>query len=81
MSVAKASGTEFETIFVRLLGEGTDVMRPVHAEKIGVDKFRLLRPADYDPDFENWEFVPESVVECETRYQDGDEFLVAVRQI
>ena len=47
-----------------MLNEGTDVWRPVVAEKVSEDAFRLV--GTYD-DTEEWEFSTGSVVRAETR--------------
>jgi hypothetical protein len=79
--VAMASSTEIETIFVRLLDEGTDVMRPVQAAKVVSGNFRLIEPTDYDPEYETWEFAPDSIVRCETRRVADQMILIAVEVI
>jgi hypothetical protein len=81
MLAAMASNTEIETIFVRLLDEGTDVMRPVQAAKVVSGNFRLIEPTDYDPEYETWEFTPDSIVRCEVRRIDDEMILVAVEGI
>jgi hypothetical protein len=78
MSAAKGSSTEPTSVFVRLLGEGTVVFRPTSAEFLEPGKARLLAPPDYDPEDENWEFTPGSVVRVERRQLEGTEEYVAV---
>jgi hypothetical protein len=57
------------TVFVPLLGEGTDVWRPVVAEPVGPMQFRLTGPV---PDGEAWAFGPGTVVRCSERtFADG----------
>jgi hypothetical protein len=53
-----------EIIYVALLNEGTDVWRPTTGEKIGDDVFKILATPDYDPDDEQWEFLPDTIVKC-----------------
>jgi len=66
-------------VYVRLLDEGTDVWRPVHAMALPDGTFRLLEPNGYDPIAETWEFPPLTKVRCVTRkFTDGGEGLVAV---
>lgn len=79
MSAAMDSSTEI--VFVRLLGEGTEVMRPVPAAMIPGGYFELLKPDDYDPEYETWEFLPKSRVRCEKRILGAEDILVAVEQI
>jgi hypothetical protein len=81
MSAVMVSNTEMETVFVRLLDEGTDVMRPVQAERIRPEIFRLFEPADYDPEYETWEFVPGSLVRCEIRHINNEVIPVVVEMV
>ena len=81
MLAAMASNTEFETVFVRLLDEGTDVVRPVQAERVVSANFRLIEPTDYDPQYETWEFPPACIVRCEARKIDGETLMVAVERV
>lgn len=67
-----------KTIYIRLIGEGTEVFRPTEAEVLHDDLFKVLPTADYNPDDECWEFVPGSVVRCVSKHFEGDEVLVAV---
>ena len=68
-----------ETIFVALLGEGTDVWRPVKASSLGDRRFVVNGPL---PDNEQWEFEPGSLVLCETPlFRDGTEALVATTRL
>ncbi len=80
MSEAMDSYTDEVTIFVRLLGEGTDVVRPAPALKLEAGTYRVLRTADYDPEDEEWEFPPGITVECEPQTRGGKEVLLAFRQ-
>lgn len=68
-----------ERIYVRLLNEGLDVWRPAPAWKIGQRTYIVLRPETYEPDDEQWEFLPGSAVECDTRELSGGASLVATR--
>ena len=63
-------------IYVYLLDEGTDVWRPVDAEALGENVYKIVgSPRD---DTENWEFPTGSVVRVEPRELSGGEALVAV---
>lgn len=67
-----------ETIYIRLLNEGTTVYRPVPASQI-TSNIYILNGADiYDPEVEEWEFVPGSRVIVEKRQLEKGEVLVAV---
>jgi hypothetical protein len=65
-----------DTIYVALLNEGIDVWRPVEAERLSPDSYRIL-DQDYDPAIERWEFGPGTVVRCRKENRDGREILVA----
>lgn len=77
MSAAMASSTEISTIHVRLLDEGTDVWRPVKAQRLGETTYRLAdEPVPVD---EVWSFQPGDIVVVEHRQGDGDDqALIAV---
>jgi hypothetical protein len=51
-------------VFVRLLDEGVDVWRPVHAEHLHGDVYRIALQ-DYERDTQTWEFEPGANVVCE----------------
>lgn len=54
-----------EIIFVMLLDEGVDVWRPVRAEHLQGDEYRILDQPRGDG--ETWQFLPGSRVICERR--------------
>jgi hypothetical protein len=64
------------TVYVALLDEGVDVWRPVSAERIGEDVYRLIGEAP-DPEIEKWEFPPGELVHCRQQRLSEGEFLVA----
>lgn len=67
-------------VYVRLLGEGTDVTRPTLAQEIGGGMYKLFPTPDYDTDGESWEFVPGSMVRAEERTDNaGQTYLLAVK--
>ena len=58
------------TIYLPLLGEGTDCWRPVEATDLGSDLFRIVseRPED-----EEWPYLPGEVVRCRWRqFSEGE---------
>ncbi len=68
-------------IFVRLLDENIDVWRPVRAEQIAPDRFRIV-DQHYDRGTERWEFEPGDEVLCELiTSPDEDRFLAATRRL
>ena len=66
-------------IMVRLTDEAVDVWRPVRAEQMHTNVYRIANESD-DPDLETWEFVPGDIVECEWVVSDEGTMLAAVRQ-
>jgi len=80
MSAEMASSTDVLTVYVALLNEGTSVVRPTQAVKLGKNLYRVLPTQDYDPNDEEWEFPPGSVVECTLENRSGQEILVATRR-
>jgi hypothetical protein len=66
------------TVYVKLLGEGTDVWRPTQAERVDENIVRLLPTADYGACDEQWEFLPGSIVRCENRILSGEEVVVVI---
>jgi hypothetical protein len=57
------------TVYVALLDEGVDVWRPVQAEHVGGDLYRLTGER---PDDEVWSFASGDVVRCKERTRSGD---------
>jgi len=64
-------------IFVYLLDEDVDVWRPVDAEIVAPDWYRILSENENGDD-EHWQFGSGDVVRCERRRLSGGECLVAV---
>ncbi|MEN9855021.1 MAG: hypothetical protein RLZZ157_147 [Pseudomonadota bacterium] len=73
--------TDIHVVFVRLLGEGTEVMRPVHALLENSGCYRLLAPSDYDCEEETWEFPPNSIVLCKVQVNSGEWIRVATERL
>ncbi|GMU81270.1 MAG: hypothetical protein AMXMBFR47_11410 [Planctomycetota bacterium] len=65
------------TIYVRLVGEGVDVWRPVLANE-GPDRTYLIDPNSAVPRDEQWEFQPGERVRCCDMLLTGRNVLVAV---
>ncbi len=74
-----------ETIYIQLLDEGTLVWRPTVGEYVQDFVYRVLPTEDYNPENEEWEFLPGHIVRCEKRVLMGsltpEEVLVAVQAI
>lgn len=67
-----------KTIYIQLLGEGTIVYRPVPAIEIGENIFQLKGEEIYDPDDEEWEFLPGTKVKVKQKELEGENVLVAI---
>jgi len=74
-------GLSISTVYVRLLNEGTNVLRPTNATKAINGQFTLLAVPDYDMSDETWEFLPGDTVICELRCINGSSHLVAARKV
>lgn len=70
--------TESLYVYVRLLGEGTFVFRPAPAEFLAPGLVKLMAPPEYDPEDEEWEFKPGTIVRIECRQLNGENVYVAV---
>jgi hypothetical protein len=68
--------TKPTTIYVALLDEGTDCWRPVQAEHLEGEAYRIVGVPP-DPENEKWEFMPGQLVRCRPRLLSGGECLVA----
>lgn len=69
------------TVYVYLLNEGSRSWRPTTAEKFSDDVYKLLATPNYDPEDEEWEFIPNTVVkvaEIELKDTNKQPVLVAV---
>jgi hypothetical protein len=65
------------TIYVNLLGEGINLLRPVRAENLGRDFYRIVEAV---PDGETWEFGPGQVVRCQKRKLSTGKAMVAIEE-
>lgn len=68
------------TIYILLRDEGTDVWRPVSAERAHDDVYRITGMRTDDT--ETWEFITGDVVRCrEQRFSTGESGLVAYERV
>lgn len=81
MSVETGSSTSAVEIFIPLLNEGTDVLRPTQGLVLGSNEVQVLPTPDYDPTVEEWEFPPGAKVRCVREIRGGRELLVARERI
>ena len=73
--------TNIVSIYVPLLNEGTDVVRPTNGILLASGIFRVEPTADYDSELEEWQFPPGSEVRCVRERRGGNEILVAREQV
>ena len=81
MSAETASSINTVEIYVRLLNEGTDVMRPTKGTILAHDVVEVLSTPDYDPSIEEWEFPPGSKVKCVAQLRGDRKLLVAHERV
>ena len=72
-----ALSTDQVVLYVALLNEGTNVLRPTTGLFVAPDVIRVEANGDYDPEVEEWEFPPGSEVQCIAEFRDGKQILVA----
>ena len=73
--------TDTTLLYVPLLNEGTDVLRPTSGVFVSPDVVRVQAPDDYDPEVEEWEFPPVTEVRCVAEFRGGVQILVARSQV
>ena len=66
-------------LYVALLHEGVDVWRPVQAERLSDNTYRIL-DQPYDRGIESWQFEPGDVVICEMVESSEGRILAAIRK-
>ena len=81
MSVQMDSSINAIEVFVPLLNEGTNVLRPTTGLLLDGNVIQVLPTADYDPTVEEWEFPPGSKVACVTETSGNRTVLVARRRV
>lgn len=74
--MAKISTSDI--VYVQLMDEGTRVYRPAPARFLSPTTAKLLIHSHYDPEDEEWEFKPGSIVKIAQKTLSGGERLVAV---
>jgi hypothetical protein len=77
MSAETASSTDPIVLYVRLLNEGTEVIRPTTGVVVGSDLFQVHATPNYNRAGEEWEFPPGSIVRCVSEEWSGGRVLVA----
>ena len=66
-------------IFIRLLHERVDVWRPVRAEHLHDDVYKIVNQL-YDREIETWQFGPGDEVVCELIDSSDGRILAATRR-
>ena len=69
-----------ELIYIQLLKEGVEVYRPVSAYKLKDNVYKIQGRDIYDPDNEQWEFLPDTYVYVENRTLSEGDVLVAIKK-
>lgn len=81
MSVETGSSTSTIEIYIPLLNEGTDVLRPTQGLVLGPNEVQVLATPNYDPADEEWEFPPGTKVKFVQELRGGREFFVARQRV
>ena len=55
--------------------------KPVVAEVLGDNLYRILPTIDYDPEDAEWQFPPGSLVRCEEHEYNGKRYWRAVEKV
>jgi hypothetical protein len=71
--------SNLEEIFVSLLDEAVDVWRPIQAEHVHDDVYRIT-DQPYDREVETWQFGPGDEVVCELIDSNEGRILAAMRR-
>ena len=74
-------GLNIRKIYVNVLNEGVFVVRPADAIEISPNVYRILESNIYNPEDEDWEFLPGTTVECREELREGKKILVAKKEI
>jgi hypothetical protein len=72
--------TDIAQIYIALLDEGVDVWRPVQAERLSGNTYRILSQP-YDREIESWQFEPGDVVLCEIVESSDGRILAATKKV
>ena len=75
------SPTKTVELYVSLINEGTDVLRPTRGVRLSNEVVKILAAPDYDPAIEEWEFPPGSEVRCVSEGRGGRLLLVARERV
>ena len=73
--------TKTVEVYVPLLHEGTEAVRPTTGTLLGPNVVQILATIDYDSSVEEWEFLPGSKVQCVSEMRGGRKVLVARKKL
>lgn len=69
-------------VYVPLLNEGSPTIRGTQAIEMGNNTCKILPTADYDPEDEEWEFLPNTIVKyIEVTLEDNEKILQVISNI
>jgi hypothetical protein len=68
-------------IFVQLMDEGIRVYRPVPAIQIESNVYLICGEDIFDPEIEEWEFKPKTMVLVEEQERKDKKILIAVKEV
>jgi hypothetical protein len=77
MSAQTDSSISTVEIYIPLLNEGTDVLRPALGRIMPSGDVEVLSTPAFDPDSEEWQFPPGTKVHCSQETHNGRTILVA----
>lgn len=80
MSSRQGRLSSMETIYVKLLDEGTEVFRPVPSVEVETNVYKLGSLESTEGD-EKWEFEPGSIVTVENRILGDESVPVAIKLV
>lgn len=70
-----------KTIYIKLLNEGSIAYRPVNAIAYKENIYEIVSHEIYDPEDEEWEFLPGTLVIVEERNLNGLNVLIAIANV
>ena len=58
-----------------------EAARPTQGRMIADNIYEVLPTPDYDPEDEDWEFVPGTIVRCDERDFRGKKYVLAIEKV
>ena len=72
---------DFCEIWIPLRNEGTIAAKMTKGVSLPGDEYIVIMPDEYDPQDEEWEFLPGTIVKCRKEIWSEGEILVAYEQV